>query len=100
MRSEKPSEAIMAGSTSAANTSCMSVSGSEVVAGPGDGGVGDTARTVFGGHSVGDPGPVRFRFSVCCWLGGAGVASGTFSVCKAVVVVGFLISVRISFTGH
>jgi hypothetical protein len=100
-----------AGSASAANKSCISVSslrgGGVVVVGFGGfrgiGGFGDATRMAFvGGHGMGDSSAkvVRFRFSICYWLGGAGAASGTFSGCEAVVVVGFLISVRISFTRH
>jgi hypothetical protein len=50
---------------------------------------------------MGDSSPkvIHLHFSVCCWLGGAVAASGSFAGCIA-VVVGFLISVRISFIMH
>jgi hypothetical protein len=110
-------EAIVAVSASAGNTGCISVSSLMGVVGlgavvgcccGGDGGSGDTARTVFRARGVGDDAPdytVRFRFeSVFCWQGGAVAAFGsclTTGSCGVRVGVGFnLISVRISVTRH
>jgi hypothetical protein len=88
--------------SSVATMSCIMVSGLPEVFGGGDGGGGDTMWMAFlGGHGMGDSSPkvIRLHFSVCRWLGGAVAASGSFTGCAA-VVVGFMISVRISFIMH
>ncbi|KAI5793976.1 hypothetical protein FPQ18DRAFT_329391 [Pyronema domesticum] len=89
MRVEKPSEVTVAESALAASRSCISVLSLIEVVGSetggchaGDGGSSDTARTVFGARGVGDdvPDDVCFRFSVCCWQGGAVAVFGSVSL--------------------